>query len=318
MDPNEGLHVHGHHVHHHHGGVKADSNKKPFIFQGTALAIFMFVEFATGFFSHSVALMSDAFHMAVDVVSAFASAWVIGLLRREASPTLTFAYRRADVLMAQAQGALFVVMGILTTWEAIHRLVTPAKVDGPIVTLAALIGISASIAILFVLQRSKKKEEGSMTFEANWRHEIQDLSGFISTAIAGALIAITHISIWDSMASLVVAIIMFTHAWETLKESGEILMESVPDGINLSDVRNFIEAHATKPTIRNLHIWAINEEYTSMSVQIYIEDGVDCHPLQAELREYAEHSLGIDHVTIEALHYDSNKRHVHSVEILAD
>ena len=309
MDLHSGLHSHHHVGHHHHGGIKADSAQWPFVTQGSILGVFMVIELVVGIVAHSVALIGDSFHMLVDVGSAFASAWVISLLRRPASDSHTFAYRRADVLMAQAQGALFVVMALLTVWEGAHRLIHPEKVNGPLVTIAAIVGMAASLGILWVLSRAKND---SMTFKANWLHEIQDLSGFASTAIAGVFIAVTGFSRWDAIASFVVAGIMFSHAWETLRESGEILMESVPDGFNLEVIRDFIESHALHPTVKNLHLWALDEGYTSMSVHIYLDDGVDCHPLQNALRDYAEQELGISHVTIEVLHHPGDVPHQHA------
>jgi cobalt-zinc-cadmium efflux system protein len=318
MDLQTGLHFHSHHEehHHHHGGVKAESAQWPFVVQGALLGVFMVLEFALGLLAHSVALVGDSFHMLVDVASAFVSAWVITLLRRPASDSHTFAYRRADVLMAQGQGAVFIVMALLTIWEGVSRLIHPEAVDGPLVIIAAGIGILASLGILSMLRQVQRAAEGeTMTFRANWLHEIQDLSGFTSTAVAGILIALTGFSRWDSLASFVVAGIMLNHARETLRESGEILMESVPDGMNLEDIRDFIESHAANPIVRNLHLWSIDEGYTSMSVHIFLADGIDCHPLQAELRQYAEGQLGIDHVTIEVLHHDLSKPHEHSSEV---
>lgn len=312
MDLQQGLHYHHRHDHHHHhGGVEAESAQWPFIVQGSVLAVFMVLEFSLGFIAHSVALVGDSFHMLVDVGSAFASAWVITLLRRPASDRHTFAYRRADVLMGQAQGVLFLVMAILTAWEGAHRLAHPAKVDGVLVTGAAGVGILASLGILAVLNRVQEgASRSTMTFRANWLHELQDLSGFASTAIAGVVISTTGFARADAIASFVVAGIMVSHARATLKESGEILMESVPDGMNLEDIRDFIEGHADHPIVKNLHLWAIDEDYTSMSVQVFLEDGVDCHPFQDLLRDYALGPLGIDHVTIEVLHRD----HLHADE----
>jgi len=317
MDLHHGLYFHGKREEHHHhpGGIDSASAQWPFVLQGILLGVFMVVEFTFGFIAHSVALVGDSFHMLVDVASAFASAWVISLLRRPASDSHTFAYRRADVLMALGQGALFVVMALLTIWEGIHRLFHPEVVNGSLVTIAAVIGIAASLGILWILNRAQRGATGTtMTFRANWRHEIQDLSGFTSSAIAGILIAITGFSRWDAIASFIVAAIMLNHARETIHESGEILMESVPDGLDLEDIRGFIERHATKPLVRNLHVWAIDDEYTSMSVHIALADGVDCHQLQAELHRYAEEQLGIDHVTIEVLHHDHAPTHRHVAE----
>jgi cobalt-zinc-cadmium efflux system protein len=307
MDLHEGLHHHSQREHHHHGDVTAETSISPFIIQGVVLSLFMILEFTVGLIAHSVALVGDSFHMLVDVASAFVSAWIITLLRRPESDSHTFAFLRSDVLMAEGQGALFVVMAALTAWEGVHRLFHPESVNGTLMSLAATTGIVASVALLYVLRRAGS----SMTAKANWLHEIQDLAGFAATAAAGLLIQLTHFSRWDAIASFLVAALMLRHAWETLRETGRILMESTPAGLNLGEIRDFIESQPVRPKVKNLHLWSLNEDVTSMSTHIVLSEGIDCHPLQDSIREFAADRLGITHVTVEVLHEGDPTPHLH-------
>lgn len=299
----EGLHQHNHfesHEHHHHDHWTLSSNQLiwPFIVSGVLLLVFLVMELTIGIIGHSLALISDSLHMLIDAATAFISAWVITLLKKPESDAFTFGFKRADVMMAEGQGVLFIVTGATTALEAIQHLIHPSEVRGQLVIIAAAVGIVMSFIIFWITKMSGK----SMTSESGIMHAIQDMAGFGSTLVAGILISITHFNRWDSIAALVVAFLMFKHAYEMLKKSGRILLESTPEDVDLEKIRDFIEDHPVSPKVRNLHVWSISSEIKTMSVHIILEDDVDCHPIQTELRKYAQKEFGITHVTIETLH----------------
>ena len=301
-NPHEGLHhhhLHDHH-HHHHGGLGAEKKVWPFIVQAVVLGIFAVIEFTLGFFAHSVALVADSFHMLIDVAIAGASAWVITLLRRPSNDVFTYGFSRADVMMAEFQGIAFLITATLTAWEAAHRLLHPSDVDGPIMVIAAAIGAAASLGLLLVLRRTDR----SMTGETGIMHEIQDLAGFGATIVAGVLVAVTGWSRWDALASFVVVGVMLTHGYETLKRSGRILLEGAPEGIDLVEIRDFIESDVTKPRVVNLHVWSINDEVSTLAAHVKVAEGVNCHTLQQSLDHFCRQHFGITHTTIQTTHVD--------------
>ena len=236
--------------------------------------------------------------MLIDVGIAAASVWVIYLLRRPSNDAFTFGFNRADVMMAEIQGIAFVVTASLTAWEAFVHLLHPSEVDGPLMVMAASVGALASLGLILVLKRA----EHSMTEETGVMHEIQDLAGFLATIAAGFLVWFTGWTRWDACASLVVVVVMLKHGYATLKQSGRILLEATPEGVDLHAIRDFIESDATHPKVINLHVWSINDEVSTMSVHLRVEDGIDCHDLQEKLDRFCKREFHITHTTIQTTH----------------
>jgi cobalt-zinc-cadmium efflux system protein len=290
----------GLHHHHHHGGeLSPDRPVWPFLVQSAVLEIFALVELSIGITAHSSALISDSSHMAIDVAIAIASARVIVLLRRPSNEVYTYGYSRADVIMGEFQGLAFIATASVTAWNGVVHLLNPSQVDGPLMVVAAAIGAVASLVLMVVLRRA----EHSMTSETGVMHEIQDLSGFAATIAAGFAVWLTGWSRWDAIASFVVVIIMLIHGYRALKQSGRILLEAAPEGIDLEAIKSFIEEHEASPKVVNLHVWSINDDVATMTVHVRVENGVDCHALQLELDEFCRSNFPIQHTTIQTTHW---------------
>ena len=192
----EGLHQHNYfesHEHHHHDHWTLSSNQLiwPFIVSGVLLLVFLVLELTVGIIGHSLALISDSLHMLIDAATAFISAWVITLLKKPESDAFTFGFKRADVMMAEGQGVLFIVTGATTALEAIQHLIHPSEVRGQLVIIAAAVGIVMSFIIFWITKMSGN----SMTTESGIMHAIQDMAGFGSTLVAGILISTTHFNL---------------------------------------------------------------------------------------------------------------------------
>ena len=300
-DAHSGLH---HHHHHHGGELTSERAVWPFVIQGVVLALFAGVELVLGLVAHSAALISDSSHMVIDVAIAIASARVIVLLRRPSNDVYTFGYSRADVIMGELQGVAFIATASVTAWNGVMHLLHPSEVDGPLMIIAAGIGAVASLALMAVLRRA----EHSMTAETGVMHEIQDLAGFGATIAAGLAIWLTGWNRWDALASFVVVFVMLMHGYQTLKQSGRILLEAAPEGIDLHAIKSFIEEHESEPKVINLHVWSINDDVATMTVHVRVAEGVDCHSLQLELDNFCRNEFAIQHTTIQTTHRLSDNK----------
>lgn len=304
-DLDKGLHFHGMSGHSHghdEEALTAATGRKPFVIQGAVLSAFMCFEFLIGYLGHSVALMADAFHMLIDVGAAGASIFVISLLRRPENDRYTFGLQRADVIMAESQGLGFLIVAAITVAEGVQRFLHPSTPKGAYMITASIVGALASLFLALILGRAEK----TMTSRAGIMHEMQDATGFVLTALAGVLVTVTGWGRWDAVASFFVAILMLRHSYEMLKDSGRILLEATPEGIDLEAIRDFIESHETTARVVNLHVWSISDSLISMSVWLTVADGIDCHVLQGELAEYCQTRFGISHTTIQTMHSSSD------------
>lgn len=253
---------------HDHGGGQADAKALRI-----ALALilgFMVVEVTVAFAAHSLALLADAGHMLTDAAALAAALWAISLAARPATLTWSFGLKRAEILAASVNGITLVAVGCVVLVESIQRLRHPATVGGRAVLVVALIGVVVNLAATWVLSRANRS---SLNVEGAFQHILTDAAGFVATAIAAIVIITTGFRQADSIASLLVVALMAHAAWGLLKSSGRVLLEGVPDGVDLDAVRqHLLDADSHVHDVHDLHAWVVTSDLPAMSAHVVIDD----------------------------------------------
>lgn len=233
------------------------------------LTAFLIGEVAAALISGSLALLSDAGHMLADVGAIAGSLWAIRLAARPPSGAWTFGWRRAEILSAAVNGiTLLVVAGILTV-QAIIRLIHPAHVDATPVLVVALAGIAVNVVAARLLARASRS---SLNVEGAFRHILTDLYGFLGTAAAAVVILTTGYVRADSIAALVIVLLMVRAAWSLLRSSGRILLEAAPEQMNLDDVRAHLLSTEHVRDVHDLHAWTITSSLPALSAHVIVDD----------------------------------------------
>jgi len=231
----------------------------------------MLAEVITALLSGSLALLSDAGHMLSDVGAIGGALWAIFLAARPPSGKWTYGWKRAEILSAAANGITLLVVAGIVTAEAISRLIHPPAVDGGPVIAVAIAGIVVNVAASWVLARANRS---SLNVEGAFRHVLTDLYGFIGTVIAGIVIVTTGFNRADSIASLVVVALMAKAAWELLRDSGRVLLEAAPEGMDLEQIRAHLAEVPHVLSVHDLHAWTVTSGLPVLSAHVVIED--DC------------------------------------------
>jgi cobalt-zinc-cadmium efflux system protein len=229
---------------HHHGSVDHDeggshqhginviADRRYLRIALLLLVAFMVTEVVVAIFSGSLALLSDAGHMLSDVGAIGASLWAISLAARPAKGAWTYGWKRAEILSAAGNGITLLVVSGIVAFEAIRRLIHPSQVEGGPVLVVALIGVAVNIVAAWVLAKANRS---SLNVEGAFKHIITDLYGFIGTVVAGVVILTTGFTRADTIASLIVVGLMVHAAWGLLRDSGRVLLEAAPEGMDLAD-----------------------------------------------------------------------------------
>ena len=269
---------------------------------GAALGLilaFMAVEVVVGILAHSLALLSDAAHMLTDAGALLISLWVIRLVKRPSGGNLTFGLKRSEILSAQANGGTLLVLAGLILYEGVHRLVSPPAAGGLAILIVALAGIGVNL--LATLQLSKANRR-SMNIEGSFQHILTDMIAFIVTAVAGALIVATGWTRADGVAALVVAAIMLRSAWGLLRDSGRVLLEAAPEGLDVPEIGRALAGHPHVASVHDLHVWEISSGFPSLSAHVLVHEGDDCHAIRRELEHLLRQRFHIDHSTLQVDH----------------
>jgi cobalt-zinc-cadmium efflux system protein len=229
----------------------------------------MVAEVIAGVLSGSLALLSDAGHMLSDVGAIAVALWAIRLAARPASGAWTFGWKRAEILSAAGNGITLLVVSSIVTLEAVSRLLHPPEVAGGVVIVVAAAGVAVNVAAAWVLARA---DRASLNIQGAFRHVLTDLYGFIGTLIAGVIIVVTGWTRADAIASLVVVALMLKAAWELLRDSGRVLLEAAPEGMNLEDVRAHLLATEHVRNVHDLHVWTVTSGLPTLSAHIVVDD----------------------------------------------
>jgi cobalt-zinc-cadmium efflux system protein len=285
-------HDHNHHGHAH--AATADGRRL-----GLALALilgFMAVEVVVGFLASSLALLSDAAHMLTDagaIALALAAARLAG---RPAKGGFTFGLKRAEILSAQINGVTLVALATAIVAEGIRRLISPPDVEGAAVLAVALAGIVVNLLATLVLSGANRR---SLNVEGAFQHVLTDLYAFIATAIAGGVILATGFRAADGIAALFVAALMLRSGWGLLRESGRVLLEAAPRGLDPQEIGRTLASEEHVVEVHDLHVWEVTSGMPSLSAHVTVRAGCDTQSHRRRLAELLRERFGIDHSTLQ-------------------
>lgn len=259
---------------HEHGaghthGASPDANSRYLAIALALIVGFMIVEVTVAVFSGSLALLSDAGHMLTDAAAIAGSLVAIRLATKPSSARWTFGFKRAEILSAAINGITLVVISGIVAVEAIQRLITPPQVQGGPVLVVAILGVAVNLVAVWVLAKANRS---SLNVEGSFQHILTDLYGFIATVIAGIVILLTGFTRADSIASLIVVALMLHAAWGLLKDSGRILLEGTPEGIDLTEIRSHLLELPHVLDLHDLHVWTVTSDLPALSAHVTLTE----------------------------------------------
>jgi cobalt-zinc-cadmium efflux system protein len=287
---------------HRHGPVPGTGQRV--LAAALALVVtFMAAEVTIGLYAHSLALLSDAAHLLTDAGALVLALVAARLARRPPRGGYTYGLQRAEILSAQANGLTLVLLAVWLAVEAVQRLLHPPPVVGLAVLVTALVGIPVNVAGTWLVSRGDRR---SLNVEGAFRHLLTDLYAFIATALAGLVIVLTGYTRADGIATLVVAALMVTAGVGLVRDSGRILLEGAPAGVDPAGVGARLAAVAGVYEVHDLHVWQISSAHPALSAHVLVARDHDCHGIRRELERVLHDEYGIDHTTLQVDHPPSD------------
>ena len=292
------LEAHGH-GHHHHHRVAADADRGPLRAALVLILAFMVVEIVAGILAGSLALLSDAAHMLTDAGALALALFAAGLAARPPTGRFTFGFGRAEILSAQLNGAVLLVLAGVIALEAVQRLSDPPDVEGLPVVLVGLAGAGVNVAAAWQLARAERR---SLNVQGARAHILTDLYASLAAAAAGAAILLTGFREADGIAALVVAALMLASGWTLLRDAARVLLEGSPAGVSTEEVGTALARHPGIKEIHDLHVWEVTAGFPALAAHVLVAPGDDCHGLRRELEDLLEARFGIHHTTLQVEH----------------
>jgi cobalt-zinc-cadmium efflux system protein len=262
-------HDHGHAG---HGGETAAAG-----YRGRLLAVLgitltvLLVELVAGLLAGSLALLADAAHLGTDALGIGLALLAVRMASRTPTVQRTFGWQRAEVLAAAANALLLLGLAAAVVVEAIRRLADPPPIDAGAVLIVGALGLVANLVGLSLLGRGRAE---SLTVRGAFLEVLGDALGSVAVLVAAAVVAITGQERADPIASLVIAALIVPRAITLLRDTGEVLLESTPRGVDLAEVRRHMLAQPGVVDVHDLHAWTITSGVPVLSAHVTVEE--DC------------------------------------------
>ena len=298
-----GDHSHGHSHDDGHGSVR--SLRLALLLTATLLV----AEVVGGFLSNSIALLADAGHMLTDVGALALSLFVAWFTRQPSTPQKSYGYLRWEILAAFLNGAALIVISIYIIVESVLRLRDPQPIEGGLMLAIALAGLIVNVLAARILHAGS---HSNMNVRGAYLHVLGDLLASVGVVVAAAVIHFTGWLPADPLASLLTTALILRGAWNLVRESVDVLLESAPRHIDLGAVRKQLEAIPGIESVHDLHVWSVTPRMIAMSAHAIVRDPA----AQQHVLEHVHDAMGvfgISHVTVqlEAGEMASREAHLH-------
>lgn len=285
----------GHH-HHHHCTDPSVIGERRLLWAVCANVVLTFAQILGGVLSGSLSLIADALHNFSDAASLFIALIAIRVGKKPADNIKTFGYKRAETIAALINLTSLVIIGLYLVVEACKRFYAPAPIEGWIVVVVA--GAALSVDILTALL-TYSQSKSSLNIKAAFIHNVSDALASIAVIIAGTLILL-YGWVWvDAALTLLIAGYILWQGIMQMPKVINLLMEGMPDYIDVDDVIAAIEALPEVKNAHHLHIWQLDEYRSALEVHVVIDDLTRMEAVKKEIKMMLDEKFSIRHSTLE-------------------
>jgi cobalt-zinc-cadmium efflux system protein len=289
-----------HHSHeHHHHAVAPDADHRRLAAALALILAFMVAEVVAGLLADSLALLSDAAHMLTDAASLALALLAARLAARPPTGRFTFGLGRAEILSAQVNGALLLVLAGVLAIEAVQRFSQPPDVEGGVVLIVGVVGAGVNVAAAWQLAKAERR---SLNVEGARAHVLTDLYASLGSALSRLIILTTGFNEADPIAALVVSVLMLRSGWSLVRDSVRVLLEGSPSGVRTEDVGQALAAAPGIVEVHDLHVWEVTSGFPAIAAHVLVAPGDDCHARRRELELLLHDRFGIEHTTLQVDH----------------
>lgn len=250
-----------------------------------------------GFYSGSLSLISDALHNFSDGISIAISYFAIKISNKENDDKRTFGYKRSTILAALLNSLILIAISIILLKEAYIKFLNPGPIKAFIVIIVALIGLVANMIGVLLLQKFSK---GDMNIKSSYLHLLSDALFSLGVVVGGIIIYFFKITWIDPLLTVIISLYVLKEAYEIIKKALNILMQGVPENINIEEIVKEIEKNDNVVKVHHVHVWCLDENNINFEAHINIKDMLVSDT--KAIHEQIEHLLlhyNINHLTIQ-------------------
>ncbi len=283
---------------HQHTSMRAGARHlRPLLVAFVLVVVFMVVEIVAGFASGSLALLSDAGHMATDALGlGMALAAITAASSADGDGPRTFGLYRLEILAALANAALLFGVAAYVLVEAADRLQDPPEVlSGPML-LVALLGLVVNVVGWRLLREGAGE---SLNVEGAFLEVVADMIGSIGVIVAALILRYTGWAYADPLFGAAIGLFILPRAWHLGRRALRVLVQAAPEGLDLDRLRKQLASIPGVTDIHDLHVWTLTSEMDVATVHLVTSAGTEPHPVLDQARAVLQEDYQISHATLQ-------------------
>ena len=291
---------HGHSHGHPHGSASGHAGARHrwrLAVAFTLIAAFFVVELVYGLISGSLALVSDAGHMAADVVALGAALVATRIATRvDRTGRRTYGSYRAEVFASLLAVLLMLGASAFVVIEALRRIGSPAEVAAEPMLIVGAIGLAINVVVLLMLRAGAGE---SLSVKGAYLEVVADTAGSVGVILAGLLVSATGSPVWDTVVALMIGLFVVVRAISLGRQVFAVLGQHAPAGINPEAVTADLCAVTGVQSVHDLHLWTLTSGMHVATVHLVTDDLADSHAVLDQARELLRSHHGIAHATLQ-------------------
>lgn len=303
--------THDHHDHEHHGHSRTGHHhgpgghthipsevrfERPLWWALGLTSTVLLVEAVGAWWTNSLALLSDAAHMATDTLALAIALVAVRLSRRPPDARRTYGYVRFEALGALANGMLLFVLAGYILWEAWHRFRTPLPVASLGMLGVAVVGLVCNLIAMHLLRAGAGQ---SLNLKGAYLEVWSDMLGSLAVIVAALIIGRTGWLWVDPLLAALIGLWVLPRTWVLVREALNVLMEGVPRGLDLATLEADLRAQPGVEGMHDLHVWALASRTPAMTAHVVVVADVDPNAVRNGLERLLADRHGIRHVTLQ-------------------
>ncbi|MGO4551250.1 cation diffusion facilitator family transporter [Lysobacter sp. 2RAF19] len=294
----------------HDHGTSEIQHEKPLWWAFGLTAAFLIAEVVGGLLTNSLALLSDAAHMMTDVIALAISLFAVRLARKPPDAKRTYGYARLEAIGAMINGGLLFVVAGYILWEAIGRFRNPPSVASTGMLVIAVLGLVINLISMRLL---KAGSGTSLNVKGAYLEVWSDMLGSVGVLIGALVIRYTGWTIADPIIAVLIGLWVLPRTWRLLRAAMQILMQGVPVGLDLEQVRALLVSHPGVSEVHDLHAWSLGSKEPVLTAHIVVGDAMsDPEQVRVALAAALDEKFGIGHATLQVERTPCDKDHGHA------
>lgn len=261
------------------------------------VAGFFVVELVFGLLSQSLALISDAGHMAADVVALGAALVATRIAtRRDRSGKRSYGSYRAEVFASGFTVLIMLGVAAYVVIEAVNRIGSDVEVATGTMLVVGFIGLAINIISMLLLRVGSKE---SLNVKGAYYEVVADAAGSVGVIIAGLLVMATGTSMWDTLIAVAIGVFVAVRAIILGRQVLAVLGQQVPEGLNVDEVAKDLESVAGVSSVHDLHIWTLTSGMNVATAHLVVDPSANAQDVLTTGQSVLQSKHRVEHATLQ-------------------